>query len=198
MKPTILCMTIAVAIILLGASDSMKAQEKSVSEQDKRIEALERSIKELSEQLRALKLEREGEKAAQAAKEEAKAQATAQVGKESGSKLLDSISWLSKFTLGGYGEMHANFGGRGVPDQFDIHRLVLYLGYDFNDWIKFHSETEIEHAFVSPESDGELSVEQVYVDFLLSDYLNVRAGRILTPLGILNKKHEPAELCHKG
>ena len=43
------------------------------------------------------------------------------------------------------------------------------LGYDFNDWIKFHSETEVEHAFVSNESkDGELSVEQAYVDFLLS------------------------------
>ena len=116
---------------------------------------------------------------------------TTQVDKMSSSKVFDSASWVNKFTFGGYGEIHANLGGQGVADRLDIHRLVLYPGYDFNDWIKFHSETEVEHAFVSNESDGELSVEQAYVDFLLSDYANVRTGRFLTPLGIVNKKHEP-------
>ncbi len=100
-------------------------------------------------------------------------------------------SWVDRFTLGGYGEMHANFAEGNAPDQFDIHRLVAYVGYEFNDWIKFHSETEIEHAFVSSENDGELSFEQAYLDFLLSDRVNVRFGRILTPIGIINKKHEP-------
>jgi hypothetical protein len=100
-------------------------------------------------------------------------------------------SWVDRFTLGGYGEMHANFGEGSAPDQFDIHRLVAYVGYTFNDWIRFHSETEIEHAFVSSESDGELSIEQAYIDFLLSDLVNVRFGRILTPIGIINRKHEP-------
>jgi len=99
--------------------------------------------------------------------------------------------WFERFTLGGYGEMHANFEQGSASDQFDIHRLVLYLGYEFADWIRFHSETELEHAFVSHDGDGELSLEQAYVDFLLSDPLNVRVGRILTPLGITNRKHEP-------
>jgi hypothetical protein len=72
----------------------------------------------------------------------------------------------------------------------DFHRLVLYLGYDFADWIKFHSETEIEHAFVKHDN-GEISLEQAYVDFLLSDSFNIRAGRLLTPIGIINKTHEP-------
>lgn len=98
--------------------------------------------------------------------------------------------WYDKFTFGGYGEMHANFAEEG-PDVFDVHRMVLYLGYDFADWIQLHSETELEHAFVSSDSGGEVSLEQLYLDFLLSDYLNVRAGRILTPLGIINRKHEP-------
>jgi len=96
----------------------------------------------------------------------------------------------SKLSLGGYGEMHANFNQGSESDQFDLHRLVLYLGYDFNDWIKFHSETEIEHAYVS-DGDGEIALEQAYVDFLLGGGFNVRAGRILTPLGIVNKTHEP-------
>ncbi len=102
-----------------------------------------------------------------------------------------SDSWLNKFTLGGYGEMHANFTEGSGADKFDIHRLVLYVGYEFEDWIKFHSETEIEHAFVTDGAGGELVIEQAYVDFSLSQPFNIRIGRILTPLGIINKKHEP-------
>ena len=99
----------------------------------------------------------------------------------------------SRFTFGGYGEIHANFGEGKAPDQFDIHRLVAYVGYEFADWIRFHSEIEIEHAFVSPEerSGGEVSIEQAYFDFLLYDRMNVRVGRFLTPIGIVNRKHEP-------
>lgn len=95
----------------------------------------------------------------------------------------------SKVHFGGYGEIHANFV-EGGNDQFDIHRLVLYLGYDFNDWIKLTSETELEHAFVNG-GDGEISIEQLYVDFLFADAVNVRAGRVLAPLGIINQHHEP-------
>lgn len=97
----------------------------------------------------------------------------------------------SRFTFGGYGELHANFTEGHSDNQFDIHRLVFYAGYEFADWIRFHSETEIEHAYVSDDSGGELSLEQAHVDFLLSDALNVRFGRVLTPVGIVNRKHEP-------
>ncbi len=100
-------------------------------------------------------------------------------------------SSADKFTFGGYGEIHANFGEGKAPDQIDIHRLVAYVGYEFADWIRFHSETEIEHGFVSSGSGGEISIEQAYLDFLLSDRLNVRFGRFLTPIGIINRKHEP-------
>ncbi len=97
---------------------------------------------------------------------------------------------LGKLTLGGYGEMHANFTEGSESDQFDVHRLVLYLGYDFADWITFHSETELEHAYVN-DGDGEVALEQAYLDFIITGKLNVRAGRILTPIGIIDKKHEP-------
>jgi hypothetical protein len=65
------------------------------------------------------------------------------------------------------------------------------LGYNFADWIRFNSETEVEHALVSDGSGGELSLEQAYVDLLISDRINFRLGRLLTPLGIINQKHEP-------
>lgn len=93
----------------------------------------------------------------------------------------------SKLTLGGYGEIHANFTDGG-GDYVDIHRLVMYVGYEFSDWIRLSSEVELEHAFTD---DGYLLIEQLYADFLLSDPVNIRAGRVLAPMGIVNQKHEP-------
>lgn len=103
-------------------------------------------------------------------------------------------SWVDKFTISGYGEMHANFiEGGGGGDKFDLHRIVLYMGYEFADWITLHSEFEIEHGFVSSGAGGELVIEQLYVDFEVFEQLNFRVGRILTPLGIINKNHEPTK-----
>ncbi len=100
--------------------------------------------------------------------------------------------WYDRFRIGTYGEMHANFNdGSPGENQFDIHRLVLYVGYDFNDWIELTSETEVEHAFVSDDSGGEVVVEQLYLDFKIDRRINARVGRILTPMGIINQKHEP-------
>ncbi len=93
----------------------------------------------------------------------------------------------SKLTFGGYGEIHANFTESG-GDLLDIHRLVLYTGYEFADWLRLTSEVELEHASTDEEY---LLVEQLYADALLSDLLNIRAGRMLAPMGIVNRDHEP-------
>ncbi len=101
-----------------------------------------------------------------------------------------------RLSFGGYGEIHANITESG-SDAIDIHRLVMYVGYEFADWIRLSSETELEHAYVTDtqapnaENGGDLVIEQLYVDFLLNDGVNVRAGRVLAPLGIVNQKHEP-------
>jgi len=157
----------------------------------KRVEELEEMVRELSSRLEKMTHERAAEQAAVSEQQEVLTQLSAQVQEMEDSVALSPDSWVNRFTLGGYGEFHGNFDEGSSGDQFDIHRFVLYLGYDFNDWIKFRSETEIEHAFVSSESDGELALEQAYFDFLLSDLVNVRMGRVLTPLGIINMKHEP-------
>ena len=106
----------------------------------------------------------------------------------------------SKFSFGGYGEIHANFtegsNGSKSNDKLDIHRLVALVDYNFTDWIKFKSEIELEHAYVQDTQSGEkssgyLMLEQAHVDFLLNDFANVRFGRLLTPVGITNQRHEP-------
>jgi hypothetical protein len=103
--------------------------------------------------------------------------------------------------IGGYGELHYN--NWEFPDgtrfrELDFHRFVLFFGYDFSDRIRFHSEIEIEHAFVEDNNDGTgetapgaVELEQAYVEFDLTDNMESKGGLFLIPVGILNETHEP-------
>ena len=73
----------------------------------------------------------------------------------------------------------------------DFHRFVLLFSHSFSDRIRFVAELELEHAVVSDETEGELELEQAYVDFLINRRFNVRAGMVLAPVGIINERHEP-------
>lgn len=92
--------------------------------------------------------------------------------------------------VSGYMDFHYN--NRQHEDAvLDFHRFVLLFSHGFSDRIRFVAELEIEHAVVSDETDGELELEQAYVDFLISRGFNVRAGMLLAPVGIINERHEP-------
>ena len=99
-------------------------------------------------------------------------------------------SWYDKLSLGGYGEMHFNFSEGDGKDKSDLHRLVLTTDYQFEDWLHFVGEFEIEHGYVD-DDNGELVVEQAYAEAAISDKLNLRIGRVLAPLGYINANHEP-------
>ncbi len=102
-------------------------------------------------------------------------------------------------SVGGYGEMlYENFDSRtdgGAPsettDRFDLKRVIIYLGYKFNDRILFNSEIEYEHAVAGDGAPGQLAIEQAFVDFLIDPRANVRAGMVLIPVGFINELHEP-------
>ncbi len=107
-----------------------------------------------------------------------------------GSSNSDADAWYRRYTLGGYGEI-TYVDQAQTGSTLDVERVVLYLGYRLGENIQFHSEIEVEHGLVADEADGEVAVEQAYVDFGFSDRAGFRAGRFLTPLGILNRHHEP-------
>ena len=92
--------------------------------------------------------------------------------------------------VGGYGELTLN-APSNAPAVVDLRRFVLFVGHNFTDRIRFYSEVEVEHAVSSAEDAGEVEIEQAYVDGLLSRRLNLRAGLILMPVGIINVYHEP-------
>lgn len=93
--------------------------------------------------------------------------------------------------ISGYMDFH--FNDRQYEDpQIDFHRFVLLFTHSFSDRVRFVSELELEHAFVEGlEEAGELELEQAFIDFLVSRELNLRAGMLLVPVGIINERHEP-------
>ena len=93
--------------------------------------------------------------------------------------------------LSGYMDFHYN-KPQFADGSLDFHRFVLLVTHSFSDRIRFVSEVEIEHALVEGDGgQGELEIEQAYVDFLLARGFNVRAGMVLMPVGIINERHEP-------
>jgi len=97
----------------------------------------------------------------------------------------------TRLPVSGYMDFHVN---KESGDSFrpDFHRFVLLFGHSFSNRIKFWSELELEHALVEGgERTGEVALEQAYLDFFLKPYFNLRAGMVLTPMGIVNERHEP-------
>jgi hypothetical protein len=100
-----------------------------------------------------------------------------------GETLLNSN--VSKgITIGGYGQLDYNEPDGSSPGTLDVHRLVLLFGYKFNDKVSFLTEIELEHV-------EEIYVEQAYVKYNVAKNVNLMAGLMLVPMGIINEYHEP-------
>ncbi len=96
--------------------------------------------------------------------------------------------------ISGYMEVHLNAPVDSVDGDptLDFHRFVLIFSHSFSDRLRFVGELELEHAFVEGlEEAGELELEQAYIDVLMRPWLNFRGGMLLTPVGIINERHEP-------
>lgn len=124
----------------------------------------------------------------------AQVEATTLAVEEFGASAFQSQGWWEKTFIGGYGELHANIYEKG-DNKIDFHRFVLFVNHDFNDWIKFYSEIEIEHTSLGDSSSGsnqgELKLEQAFLRLNWTQQFYTDAGIILMPVGILNETHEP-------
>jgi len=92
-------------------------------------------------------------------------------------------------SIGGYGEMYYA-KPEGKDDFADVYRFITYFGYKFNDWIVLNTEIEFEHG-ANADDGGEVVIEFMYLDFLLSEKANLRVGHVLAPMGLINLRHEP-------
>ncbi|MBW6535075.1 MAG: hypothetical protein K0B11_08700 [Mariniphaga sp.] len=89
--------------------------------------------------------------------------------------------------IGGYGGVHYNQPVDAEIRQngkMDVHRFIMLLGYSFSNNTQFITEIEFEHV-------KEVYIEQAFLQHKINNYINFRAGLMLTPMGITNEYHEP-------
>jgi hypothetical protein len=101
----------------------------------------------------------------------------------------------SKTTIGGYGEVHYNNISNdktGITNkEIDFHRFVLFFGHEFSSKTRFFSELELEHSIAGDGQNGEVELEQAYIEHDINQALTGKAGLFLMPVGIINETHEP-------
>lgn len=89
--------------------------------------------------------------------------------------------------MGAYGEVQYEqpFGNNTKYNgAMDAERMVLLFGYKFDSKTSFISEIEIEHI-------KEVYLEQAFLNYQAKPWLNVQAGLLLIPMGLMNEYHEP-------
>lgn len=162
----------------------MKGQMADVQQQNQQLQAENETLKtkvEATEQV-ALEASEAAEAVAVATEEAAK---SAQI-------LAD------RTTIGGYGELHYNnlnqensLSSKGDKKEVDFHRFVLFFGHEFTDNLRFFSELELEHSISGDDQNGEVELEQAYIQYDINGQHSVTGGLFLTPVGIINETHEP-------
>jgi hypothetical protein len=97
----------------------------------------------------------------------------------------------SGVSVGGYFDSEYYFPD-GKSSYFDQHRLITQLSSLYNDRLFFNAEIEYEHGGTINKgtNDGELKIEQAFLDYKIEDWLIFRGGGVLIPVGRLNVLHD--------
>ncbi|MFT6219119.1 MAG: hypothetical protein ACJA2Y_001934 [Cycloclasticus pugetii] len=176
--------------LLLGVLAAPQASALTLEDLAKRLDALEAKNKQLEQENSQLR----DAVATTNDKVEAAVIATESIA-DSSSGIQKLANFADKTTIGGYGEVHYNnLSGKGAAsdkDEIDFHRFVLFFGHEFTDDIRFFSELELEYNLSGNGKDGQVQLEQAYIDFDLNDNHTARAGSFILPVGIINETHEP-------
>jgi len=170
-------------LVMMGAASAAYAGNDASLAQEDRILQLERTVETLADELQRTRAD-------MAVPEDGTLESAWGLGP--GASKIYSLS--RGVSLGGYAEAAfrnccTDVAGGG-ESEWDMTRVVAYLGYKFNDRIVFNTELEFEHGSTE-EEEGSVSVEFATLDFMFSDELNARMGLLLLPMGLVNEIHEP-------
>ena len=164
---------LAAALLVISGSAAaaeMPSQEEMweiIQQQQREIEALKSGQKENTE----------------------KVEAAVDVAEESRNTAASAAGWTENTQIGGYGELHYN--NLDSKKEIDFHRFVLFFGHQFTDRLRFWSELELEHTVSGDDRNGDVQLEQAYIEYDLTANQHVKGGIFLLPVGILNQTHEP-------
>ena len=188
---------LSIAIILSSTSiaqaitaDELAAQfETYKKQQDLRFNQLSSENSQLKQQNQILK-----QKIDTTEQQVASNTAAVEVVSENYDVAIQTSEWFSNTSLGGYGELH--YQNRSVEngshkEEADFHRFVLFVAHEFTDELRFFSELELEHSISGDDKNGEIELEQAYIEYDFNESASAKAGLFLMPVGILNETHEP-------
>jgi len=177
--------------LLLASTSAISAESDSLQQQ---LDALKAENKIILERLEATAdMLESGSSNNEASTQEVGSSAAHNhgTGETARSRTFGSHGSKGNTTIGGYGELH--YINTDSTNTINMHRFILFMGHEFNDKIRFWSELEVEHSQVktSGSGSGEVSIEQAFLEFDVSDNNSIRAGIILVPVGMINETHEP-------
>jgi len=166
------CDRLAAALLAFSgaAAAEMPSQEEMweiIQQQQREIEALKAGQKDNAE----------------------KVEAAVEAAEQSPKSATGAGSWTENTQIGGYGEL--NYNNLDSKKEIDFHRFVLFFGHQFTDRLRFWSELELEHTVSGDNRNGDVQLEQAYVEYDLTASQHVKGGIFLLPVGILNQTHEP-------
>lgn len=176
------------ALAAIGLAGTAQAASPSLEEMWDLIQKQQAEIAQLKSQL--------NDTEQRVTKAEEKTEATfAAVEEVSAGPVAKLAEWAEKTSVGGYGEVHYNNltsdNSDNSKDEFDLHRFVLFFGHQFNDNLRMYSELEVEHNVAGEGQNGEVEVEQAYIEWDYAQNHRAKAGVFLMPVGIINETHEP-------
>lgn len=176
------------ALATIGLAGTAQAASPSLEEMWDLIQKQQAEIAQLKSQL--------SDTEQRVTKAEEKTEATfAAVEEVSAGPVAKLAEWAEKTSVGGYGEVHYNNltsdNSDNSKDEFDLHRFVLFFGHQFNDNLRMYSELEVEHNVAGEGQNGEVEVEQAYIEWDYAQNHRAKAGVFLMPVGIINETHEP-------
>ena len=108
----------------------------------------------------------------------------------------EGANWLDGFQLGGYSSGGVTLH-KDQEAEAAINEISLLLSWSGEGRLSFFSELELERPLAwnddtkSSRKEGHLDLERFYFDYNISEKINFRAGRFLTPNSRWNLLHAP-------
>lgn len=111
-----------------------------------------------------------------------------------GGKNITAFDRVGERKIGGY--FDNEFFAMNSAQTFKAHRLILQASSQIHEKIFFNTEIEYEYGGVIEDTadgsggDGEIKIEQAWVDFEYAEDHYFRSGIVIVPFGILNVLHD--------
>ncbi|MFT5170693.1 MAG: phosphate-selective porin [Candidatus Marinamargulisbacteria bacterium] len=107
-----------------------------------------------------------------------------------GGRNITAFDRASKLVMGGY--FDTEWVSDTATNTFKAHRLILAASSKLHKNLFFNAEIEYEYGGLinAGSDDGELKIEQAWLDYRISDAVVLRGGVVVVPFGLVNVLHD--------